>query len=68
MIGEASLEESVCRDPDDDNVLAAARAGNCEVLVTGDHDLLVLGEFAGILIRTPREFFDSAGPGLSLNS
>jgi len=68
VIGEASLDESVSRDPDDDNVLAAALLGECQVIVTGDKDLLVLGEFAKILILTPRQFFDSAGPGLSLNS
>jgi predicted nucleic acid-binding protein len=68
VIGEASLDEPVSRDPDDDNVLAAANAGRCEAIVTGDKDLLVLGEFAGIPILTPRQFFDSAGPGLSLNS
>ena len=39
------LDAPVCRDPDDDNVLAAALAGDCAAIVTGDNDLLVLKEF-----------------------
>jgi putative PIN family toxin of toxin-antitoxin system len=38
----SSLERPVCRDPDDDNILAAAVSGNGECIVTGDKDLLVL--------------------------
>ncbi len=45
----------VCRDPDDDRVLAAALAAKADLLVTGDQDLLVLKEFEGIPILTPRE-------------
>lgn len=59
VISEASLDEPVSRDPDDDRVLAAARLGRCEVLITGDKDLLVLGQFEGIPILSPRQFFDS---------
>ena len=47
---------NACRDPDDDLILAAAIDGRCEYLVTGDKDLLVLNEFGGIAIVTPREF------------
>jgi len=46
----------VCRDPDDDHVLACARAAAVHYLVTGDADLLVLGEFEGIRIVSPRDF------------
>lgn len=46
----------VARDPDDDEVLAAAIAGHAEFVVTGDRDLLVLGEYEGCRIRTPRQF------------
>lgn len=46
------------RDPDDDVVLATAAAGEVAVIVTGDKDLLVLGAYAGIPIRTPRQFDD----------
>lgn len=50
------LEEPVCRDPDDDWVLATAVTGEAEVIVTGDDDLLTLGEHEGIVILTPRAF------------
>ena len=53
------LDAPVCRDPDDDNVLAAALAGDCAAIVTGDNDLLVLKEFRQIEIITPRIFLTS---------
>ncbi|MFZ0436138.1 MAG: putative toxin-antitoxin system toxin component, PIN family [Chthoniobacterales bacterium] len=49
------LPSAVCRDSDDDHVLAAAHAAKVDLLVTGDQDLLVLKEFKGIPILTPRE-------------
>ena len=50
------LEQQVCRDRDDDWVLATAEAAQCEYLVTGDGDLLVLGEFKSVKIIKPAEF------------
>ena len=44
------------RDPKDAIILAAALAGNAEVIVTGDQDLLVLGKFEGVEIVTPVDF------------
>jgi putative PIN family toxin of toxin-antitoxin system len=48
----------VCRDPDDDVVLAAAIEGRAAAIVTGDDDLLVLGEYDGIVIVPPRAFVE----------
>lgn len=56
---DASDLASVARDPDDDAVLAAAIAGDASAIVTGDRDLLVLGEHHGIRIVTPRAFASS---------
>jgi putative PIN family toxin of toxin-antitoxin system len=46
----------VCRDKDDDNVLACALEAAADYVVTGDKDLLVLKAFKRIGIITPREF------------
>ena len=54
------LDEPVCRDPDDDSVLATALAGEAEAIVTGDADLLSLQAFRGIAILSPRQFVERA--------
>jgi putative PIN family toxin of toxin-antitoxin system len=48
------------RDPDDDEVLAAAISGEAVFIVTGDRDLLVLGEYEGRRILTPRQFDETS--------
>ncbi len=40
----------VCRDPDDDAVLACALAAHADLIVSGDDDLLTLKEFQHIPI------------------
>ena len=57
----APLARRVCRDPDDDRVLAAAIAGEAEAIVTGDADLLVLEAFEGVRILAPRGFLETSG-------
>ena len=52
------LAEPVCRDSDDDEVLATALAGGVEIILTGDKDLLTLKEFRGIKILSPRQFVE----------
>lgn len=44
------------RDPKDKKFLAVALASRADYLVTGDDDLLVLGEYKGVLMVTAREF------------
>ncbi|MFN8657758.1 MAG: putative toxin-antitoxin system toxin component, PIN family [Candidatus Obscuribacterales bacterium] len=44
------------RDPKDDVFLACSIAAGADYLVTGDQDLLSLGEFQGTKIVTAREF------------
>ena len=53
MIAPPPLPVPVCRDPDDDNVLALAVAARVDFIVSGDGDLLVLGTYADIPIWTP---------------
>ena len=48
----------VTRDPKDDAVVACAKEGETNYLVSGDQDLLVLGEYEGIRVITPRQFVE----------
>ena len=48
-----ALSHPVCRDPDDDAVLALALASQADMLISGDEDLLSLKSFQGIPILSP---------------
>jgi putative PIN family toxin of toxin-antitoxin system len=50
-----------CRDPDDDKFLELAVNGRADVIVSGDHDLLVLNTFRGIPIIPPAAFGRARG-------
>ncbi len=65
VVMPTDLEIRVCRDPDDDNVLAAGIGARCDYIVSGDKDLTVLKEFEGIKISDPREFakHEASEPG-----
>lgn len=57
LVEAGGLEEKVCRDPDDDFVLAGAFAAKADCLITGDEDLLVLKEYKGVRIINPSDFW-----------
>jgi putative PIN family toxin of toxin-antitoxin system len=46
----------ICRDPEDDYLLALAKDGNADYLITGDTDLLVMERFEKTKIVTLSEF------------
>lgn len=48
-----TFKERICRDPDDDMVIATALGGNCTCIITGDKDLLTLGKYKTIDIIAP---------------
>ena len=52
-----ALEPPVCRDRDDDVVLATALAGGCAAIVSGDQDLLILDSFQDIRVLSPSTFW-----------
>jgi putative PIN family toxin of toxin-antitoxin system len=58
IVRPASLRERVCRDKNDDVVLATALAGKADVIVTGDDDLLVVKAFRRVRILSPRQFLE----------
>jgi putative PIN family toxin of toxin-antitoxin system len=57
IVDPLPLQPPACRDPDDDWVLATAITGECECIVTGDKDLLVLNPFHSVTIVPPGSFW-----------
>ncbi len=55
VIEPPRLDSPVCRDPDDDAVLALALAAQVDLIVSGDDDLIALTRFQGIPISAPAQ-------------
>ena len=53
----ASDVESVCRDPNDDQLLADAVLNRIDVLITGDKDILALKNHKGVHICSPGDYW-----------
>ena len=58
IVEAAHLPPEACRDPDDLNVLGAAKAGEAEYIISGDDDLLCLQAYEDISIVTPRQYWE----------
>ncbi len=56
----AGLVRGVCRDPNDDFILECAVLGEADLNVTGDKDLLSLGEYKGVRIVAARQYLEMA--------
>ena len=56
ILGQTDSITPICRDADDDLILACARDAVADYIVTGDEDLLVLKNYEGISIVNPGEF------------
>lgn len=49
---------NICRDPDDNQVLADAVINGIDVIITGDRDLLELNNYKGIKIIFPIDYWN----------
>ena len=49
---------SICRDPNDNFLLALAKDGKANYLLTGDNDLLDIGKYEKTIIVKISEFFE----------
>lgn len=47
----------VCRDPEDDHIIALADSARANYIITGDEDLLILKKHGVTQIVTPRQFW-----------
>lgn len=56
MVRPAARGEAVCRDPDDDDIIACALGGKAKVICSGDGDLLALNGFRGLEVMKPSVF------------
>lgn len=63
-ITPGTLAVSVTRDPTDDKIIAAALEAGAGYIVTGDKDLLTLGEYEGVAIVSPARFLEAMGEKL----
>ena len=52
------LSKIIGRDVKDDKILACAYEAKADYIVTGDEDLLVLKQYEGTMITTPKEFVE----------
>ena len=61
MVRPVVLGQTVCRDPDDDAIIACALGGKAKVICIGDGDLLALSGFRGLEIMAPSDFCQQMG-------
>ena len=53
---ESDTNLEVCRDPDDDKFIECAVDAKALYIVSGDNDLLVIGEYENIQVITAKDF------------
>lgn len=57
IMDHKKLDDRICMDADDDNILALAKGSQADYIITGDDDLLVLKKFHSAKIINPRGFW-----------
>lgn len=58
MATPSKVPRSICRDKDDLAVIGTAVSGGAEVIVSGDKDLLTIGDYQSIKLLSPRAFWE----------
>jgi len=58
MVEPVPVPSEAFADADDLPVLGTAIAGQVDCLITGDQQLLALGEYRGVRILSPRAFYE----------
>jgi len=61
LVHISGVLSGACRDPKDHIILECAVVAEADFIVSGDNDLLVLEQYAGIRIVTPRAFLSAVG-------
>lgn len=61
VIDDPAQITPVCRDPDDDYLVALAQAADVEALISGDADLTTL-DLPDLVVLTPRALLDRLAP------
>ena len=54
----AHIDRDICRDPEDLQVIGTCLSGGARYLISGDKDLLALGNYLETRILSPRDFYD----------
>lgn len=58
ILGETARQvDPICRDRNDDQLLADAAANGIDIFITGDKDLLDLKSHRGVRIISPKEYW-----------
>lgn len=55
-----AVTAGICRDPDDNAVLGLVPPSGATVIISGDQDLLVIGNYQGAQILSPRQFWEQS--------
>lgn len=55
---ESVTHVEICRDPDDNKFLECAKDSHALYIVSGDKDLLVIGQFGNVQIVTAKDFYE----------
>jgi putative PIN family toxin of toxin-antitoxin system len=55
-----AVAAGICRDPDDNAELGLVPPSGATVIISGDQDLLVIGNYLGAQILSPRQFWEKS--------